>query len=220
MFYAYYVFVRLCIPQFRSISLQLFDLRSLVLGVFNSILPGGMPLPNQDQHCIDCPDSKSEGGCWCCDITYSIYCYASADLRMAPRLGALVLFLAFFALLHCWLNAFAEMLRFADRMFYKVCWIGISVYSLKPEHGVLWMYFQRSLVLMLQDWWNSTSFANYYRTWNVVVHDWLYYYVYRDFLWVSTQSLDEQEVLVLGYHIQIDSNSHYYAVVTPVYFSN
>lgn len=32
----------------------------------------------------------------------------------------LVLFLAFFAFLHCWLNAFAEMLRFADRMFYKV----------------------------------------------------------------------------------------------------
>lgn len=23
-----------------------------------------------------------------------------------------------------------------------------------------------------QDWWNSTSFSNYYRTWNVVVHDW------------------------------------------------
>lgn len=34
--------------------------------------------------------------------------------------GVLVLFLAFFAFLHCWLNAFAEMLRFADRMFYKV----------------------------------------------------------------------------------------------------
>ncbi|XP_018114024.1 sterol O-acyltransferase 1 isoform X2 [Xenopus laevis] len=66
--------------------------------------------------------------------------------------GALVMLLAFFAFLHCWLNAFAEMLRFADRMFYK-------------------------------DWWNSTSFANYYRTWNVVVHDWLYYYAYRDFLW-------------------------------------
>uniref|UniRef100_A0A667WY77 O-acyltransferase n=1 Tax=Myripristis murdjan TaxID=586833 RepID=A0A667WY77_9TELE len=107
LFYAYYVFVRLCIPQFRSISLQLFDLRAMVLCVFNSILP-----------------------------------------------GVLVLFLAFFAFLHCWLNAFAEMLRFADRMFYK-------------------------------DWWNSTSFANYYRTWNVVVHDWLYYYVYRDFLWMS-----------------------------------
>uniref|UniRef100_A0A3B1K817 Sterol O-acyltransferase 1 n=1 Tax=Astyanax mexicanus TaxID=7994 RepID=A0A3B1K817_ASTMX len=105
LFYAYYVFVRLCIPQFRS--LQLFDLRAMVLCVFNSILP-----------------------------------------------GVLVLFLGFFAFLHCWLNAFAEMLRFGDRMFYK-------------------------------DWWNSTSFANYYRTWNVVVHDWLYYYVYRDFLWMS-----------------------------------
>lgn len=107
LFYGYYVFVRLCIPQFRSISLQLFDPRAMVLCVFNSILP-----------------------------------------------GVLVLFLAFFAFLHCWLNAFAEMLRFADRMFYK-------------------------------DWWNSTSFANYYRTWNVVIHDWLYYYVYRDFLWMS-----------------------------------
>ncbi|KAK2857850.1 hypothetical protein Q7C36_005769 [Tachysurus vachellii] len=67
--------------------------------------------------------------------------------------GMLILLLGFFAFLHCWLNAFAEMLRFADRMFYK-------------------------------DWWNSTSFANYYRTWNIVVHDWLYYYAYQDFIWL------------------------------------
>ncbi|XP_012870972.1 PREDICTED: sterol O-acyltransferase 1 [Dipodomys ordii] len=33
--------------------------------------------------------------------------------------GVLILFLTFFAFLHCWLNAFAEMLRFGDRMFYK-----------------------------------------------------------------------------------------------------
>ncbi|CAK9299383.1 unnamed protein product [Gordionus sp. m RMFG-2023] len=63
--------------------------------------------------------------------------------------GTMVLIIAFFGVLHSWLNAFAEMLRFADRMFYK-------------------------------DWWNSTSFTQYYRTWNVVVHDWLYIYVYRD----------------------------------------
>uniref|UniRef100_A0A452IK03 Sterol O-acyltransferase 1 n=1 Tax=Gopherus agassizii TaxID=38772 RepID=A0A452IK03_9SAUR len=105
LFYAYYIFVRLCIPPFRNISQEPFNLRGLVLCIFNSILP-----------------------------------------------GVLILFLVFFAFLHCWLNAFAEMLRFADRMFYK-------------------------------DWWNSTSYANYYRTWNVVVHDWLYYYAYRDFLW-------------------------------------
>uniref|UniRef100_A0A4W3JCD8 O-acyltransferase n=1 Tax=Callorhinchus milii TaxID=7868 RepID=A0A4W3JCD8_CALMI len=108
LFYAYYIFVRLCIPLFRNISREPFSLKVLVLCIFNSILP-----------------------------------------------GVLVLFLAFFSFLHCWLNAFAEMLQFADRMFYK-------------------------------DWWNSTSFANYYRTWNVVVHDWLYYYAYRDFLWLFT----------------------------------
>lgn len=67
--------------------------------------------------------------------------------------GTLMLLLSFFGLLHCWHNAFAEMLRFADRMFYK-------------------------------DWWNSTSFSNYYRTWNVVIHDWLFYYVYQDLLWL------------------------------------
>ncbi|XP_063586122.1 sterol O-acyltransferase 1-like [Penaeus indicus] len=63
--------------------------------------------------------------------------------------GSLVLLCGFFAVLHAWLNAFAEMMRFADRMFYK-------------------------------DWWNSTSYARFYRTWNCVVHDWLYEYVYRD----------------------------------------
>ncbi|MCJ8734589.1 hypothetical protein PDJAM_G00237100 [Pangasius djambal] len=41
------------------------------------------------------------------------------------------------------------------------------------------------ILILEQDWWNSTSFANYYRTWNVVVHDWLYCYVYRDFLWMT-----------------------------------
>lgn len=35
--------------------------------------------------------------------------------------GTLVLLCGFFCLLHSWLNAFAEMLRFADRMFYQVC---------------------------------------------------------------------------------------------------
>nr|CAD7203961.1 unnamed protein product [Timema douglasi] len=64
--------------------------------------------------------------------------------------GTLAFLCGFFCLLHSWMNAFAEMLRFGDRMFYK-------------------------------DWWNATSYAAYYRTWNVVVHDWLYTYVYKDF---------------------------------------
>ncbi|XP_061490210.1 sterol O-acyltransferase 1 isoform X2 [Rhineura floridana] len=80
--------------------------------------------------------------------------------------GVLMTFLVFFLFLHCWLNAFAEMLRFADRMFYK-------------------------------DWWNSTSYSNYYRTWNVVVHDWLYDYVYRDSLWLFGKKFKAAAMLLV-----------------------
>ncbi|XP_071956472.1 sterol O-acyltransferase 1-like isoform X2 [Antedon mediterranea] len=63
--------------------------------------------------------------------------------------ATLVLVLGFFAILHSWLNAFAEMMQFADRQFYK-------------------------------DWWNVKTYSSYYRTWNIVVHDWLFTYIYRD----------------------------------------
>jgi sterol O-acyltransferase len=29
-------------------------------------------------------------------------------------------------------------------------------------------------------WWNATNFSVYYRTWNIIVHDWLYLYIYKD----------------------------------------
>ncbi|XP_053597938.1 sterol O-acyltransferase 1 isoform X1 [Microplitis demolitor] len=64
--------------------------------------------------------------------------------------GIVIFLCGFYCLLHVWMNAFAELMRFGDRLFYK-------------------------------DWWNSASFDNYYRTWNVVVHDWLYTYIYKDF---------------------------------------
>ncbi|CAF4515426.1 unnamed protein product, partial [Rotaria magnacalcarata] len=34
--------------------------------------------------------------------------------------------LVFYGFLHCWLNAFAEMLRFADREFYSDWWTATS----------------------------------------------------------------------------------------------
>ncbi|XP_076670115.1 sterol O-acyltransferase 1 [Andrena cerasifolii] len=63
--------------------------------------------------------------------------------------GILLFVCGFYLLLHSWMNAFAELLRFADKMFYK-------------------------------DWWNSVCFSDYFRTWNIVVHDWLYTYIYKD----------------------------------------
>jgi len=31
-----------------------------------------------------------------------------------------------------------------------------------------------------EDWWNAPGFHAYYRKWNLVVHEWLFYYVYAD----------------------------------------
>ncbi|XP_066468907.1 sterol O-acyltransferase 2-like [Tiliqua scincoides] len=78
------------------------------------------------------------------------------SIFIATLPGSFLLLLCFFAFLHCWLNAFAEMLHFADRGFYK-------------------------------DWWNSKSFSTFFRTWNVVAHEWLYYYVYQDVLTLCNQ---------------------------------
>ncbi|KAF5308026.1 hypothetical protein FQR65_LT06400 [Abscondita terminalis] len=64
--------------------------------------------------------------------------------------GMATVLIIFYMGLHLWLNVFAELLRFSDRLFYK-------------------------------DWWTSKSFGEYYRKWNVVVHDWLYTYIYKDF---------------------------------------
>jgi len=30
------------------------------------------------------------------------------------------------------------------------------------------------------DWWNVSNYGAYYRKWNIIVHEWLYYYVYND----------------------------------------
>lgn len=72
---------------------------------------------------------------------------ASVFNSMLP--GLLCFLCGFYCVLHSWMNAAAEMLRFSDRKFYS-------------------------------DWWNSSNFSVYYRTWNVIVHDWLYLYVYKD----------------------------------------
>lgn len=34
--------------------------------------------------------------------------------------------------------------------------------------------------LFYEDWWNVKDFAGYYRKWNIVVHEFLYYYIYQD----------------------------------------
>ena len=91
LFYTYYIFERFCVPQFKNIGNGAGSVKTVLESVFMSMLP-----------------------------------------------AFLVLLLAFFAILHSWLNAWAglidlidfsecngltsfmaELLRFADRQFYK-----------------------------------------------------------------------------------------------------
>ncbi|KAH8369348.1 hypothetical protein KR009_008834 [Drosophila setifemur] len=48
-----------------------------------------------------------------------------------------------------------------------------------------WLNFTAELLrfgdrMFYKDWWTSHTYDAYYRNWNVVVHDWLYEYVYKD----------------------------------------
>ncbi|KAL5287863.1 SOAT1 family protein [Megaselia abdita] len=63
--------------------------------------------------------------------------------------STIIFLCGFYLILHSWMNFAAEVLRFADRMFYK-------------------------------DWWTASNYEAYYRNWNIVVHDWLYEYIYKD----------------------------------------
>ncbi|KAH8294863.1 hypothetical protein KR018_003768, partial [Drosophila ironensis] len=48
-----------------------------------------------------------------------------------------------------------------------------------------WLNFTAELLrfgdrMFYKDWWTAHTYDAYYRNWNVVVHDWLYEYVYKD----------------------------------------
>jgi sterol O-acyltransferase len=54
-----------------------------------------------------------------------------------------VVFIGFYCLLHAWMNGFAEMMRFADRMFYKDWWTARSLTDFLSAWNVIvadWIY--------------------------------------------------------------------------------
>lgn len=53
------------------------------------------------------------------------------------------------------------------------------------------------------DWWNVSSFGAYYRKWNIVVHEWLYHYIYQDFVRFSRGGIS-REISFIGVFIFSD----------------
>ena len=56
-----------------------------------------------------------------------------------------------------------------------------------------------------EDWWNCTNFEEYYRKWNMVVHEWLYFYVYNDAVRLTKGRLNKfyAKLIVFGLSVFI-----------------
>jgi sterol O-acyltransferase len=54
-----------------------------------------------------------------------------------------------------------------------------------------------------EDWWNCTNFEEYYRKWNMVVHEWLYYYVYNDVLRLSLGKLNRFHAKLIVFALSV-----------------
>jgi sterol O-acyltransferase len=89
--YVYYVVVRFCVPTFANLNQNQITLPIFISVLFNSIMPGSLFL-----------------------------LLGKANRSLDLENWSFFFPIGFYGFLHCWLNAFAEMLRFADRMFYKV----------------------------------------------------------------------------------------------------
>ncbi len=70
----------------------------------------------------------------------------------------LILMLGFYAFLHCWLNAFAEMLRFADRMFYKVSG---NLIPLKEQFRQKWKCVHPQVIQDVDEFVSSSDFSEW-----------------------------------------------------------
>lgn len=52
--------------------------------------------------------------------------------------------------------------------------------------------------LLFQDWWMSTTYSQYYKTWNTIVGDWIYFYVYEELMKkLQTQRKQAAKIIIL-----------------------
>ena len=94
--------------------------------------------------------------------------------------------------LHSYLNMVSELTRFADRDFYHVSCTFVNAHSLSICY---------TSHILLQDWWTCTSFSEYYRKWNTLVHDWIRAYIYHDFKAVSMHLMESYSYMYYSHYI-------------------
>ncbi|XP_060529892.1 sterol O-acyltransferase 1-like [Cylas formicarius] len=79
-----------------------------------------------------------------------------------------------------------------------LCGFYVVLHSVQNLVGELLRFGDR---MFYKDWWTSTNYPEYFRTWNVVVYDWLYTYIYKDiyeFLVPGNKSVAKFAVFVIS----------------------
>lgn len=52
-------------------------------------------------------------------------------------------------------------------------------------------------------WWTSTSYADYYRQWNLIVHNWLHCYIYKPMIEVSKRNKSKTCSYLLHFAVRL-----------------
>mmetsp|Transcript_12522 Transcript_12522/g.12308 ORF Transcript_12522/g.12308 Transcript_12522/m.12308 type:complete len:146 (+) Transcript_12522:1275-1712(+) len=77
-------------------------------------------------------------------------------------------------------------------MFYGILHTWLNIFS------EIFRYADRKFY---EDWWNVKDFATYYRKWNIVVHEFLYYYIYQDSIRFTRGALSPNQAKSLVFFI-------------------
>jgi sterol O-acyltransferase len=94
-----------------------------------------------------------------------------------------------------------DSLRFAMP---AVCFLVVGNFLLLHTWNNLWSEILRhGDRRFYEDWWNCTNFEEYYRKWNMVVHEWLYYYVYNDVIRFSLGKLNRTSAKFIVFTLSV-----------------
>jgi sterol O-acyltransferase len=78
--------------------------------------------------------------------------------------------------------------------FFMVLHTWINLWSEILRHGDRRFY---------EDWWNCKNFEEFYRKWNMVIHEWLYYYVYNDVIRLSLGKLNRFHAKLMVFFLSV-----------------
>lgn len=69
-----------------------------------------------------------------------------------------------------------------------------------------------------EDWWNARELGSFYRRWNVIVYDWLYYYVYLDIVRFSKGRITKSRAMLASFVLSAVAHEFIVAVAVKFFY--